>query len=353
MANLFLLPLKSLASLFGIESISAVLYNALKTNLSDKLCLSDRTFRDLLNGKKTPTQKTRDKISFFIPSLELGYTSEYSNYMTDWELLVCSPSYEDFPFPYFKKKFAFLAMQEASLIKEMRNIGSEAERIHFLFNHPVTHYFLNKDEISIITSKNSFDTDKKIVIIKLSLKMLLYCIAYIDAEWGISRKEDRGERFSFIKKILPKFNQDKYVNPIEAFFRLLKDYYKTTYAEVAKLTTVNTNNPDKTDSQIRKFRFWREGKKQASYDEIKNIFHTLEPEFDDIELNNATLSYYYALFLHNFFDEILKSKIDGIDIFKLDRELVDWIKIHYDDYFESAYIEIEGLIAKDASSIFG
>lgn len=353
MANLFLLQLKSLANLFGIKSIPAVLYNALKTNLSDKLCLSDRTFRDLLNGKKIPTQKTWDKISFFMPYFDLGYTSEYSNYMTDWELLVCSPSYEDFPFPYFKKKFAFLAMQEASLIKEMRNIGSEAGRIHFLFNHPFTHYFLNKDEISIITAKNSFDTDKKIVIIKLSLKMLLYCIAYIDAEWGISRKEDRGERFSFIKKILPKFDQDKYINPIEAFFRLLKKYYKTSYAKMAESISVNTNNTDKTESQERKFRFWREGNKRASYDEIKNIFHTLEPEFDDIELNNATLSYYCALFLHNLFEETLKSKIDGIDIFKLDRELVDWIKIHYDDYFESAYIEIEGLIAKDASSIFG
>ncbi len=54
------------------------------------------------------------------------------------------------------------------------------------------------------------------------------------------------------------------------------------------------------------------------------------------------------LLLHNLFEETLKSKIDGIDIFKLDRELVDWIKIHYDDYFESAYIEIEELIAKDA-----
>lgn len=117
---------------------------------------------------------------------------------------------------------------------------------------------------------------------------------------------------------------------------------------MAKSIRVDTNNPDKTDSQIRKFRFWREGKKQASYNEIKNIFHTLEPEFDNIELSNATLSYYYALFLHNLFEETLKSKIDGIDIFKLDRELVDWIKIHYDDYFESAYIEIEELIAKDA-----
>lgn len=200
MANLFLLPLKSLVNLFGIKSVPAVLYNVIKANSSDKLPISDRTFRDLLNGKKHPTQKTWDKISFFMPSLELRYTSEYSNFMTDWEFFVCSPSYEDFPFPYFKKKFAFLAMQEASIIKEMRNIGSEAEKIYFLFNHPFIHYFLNKDEISIITAKNSFDTDKKIVIIKLSLKMLLYCIAYIDAEWGISRKEDRGERFSFIKK---------------------------------------------------------------------------------------------------------------------------------------------------------
>lgn len=353
MANLLLLPLKSLASLFGIESVSVVLYNVIKASLSDKLRLSDRTFRDLLNGKKTPSQKTRDKISFFIPSLELGCISEYSNYMTDWELFVCSPSYEDFPFPYFKKKFASLAMQEASLIKEMRNIGSEVERIHFLFNHLFTHYFLNKDEISIITAKNSFDTDKKIVIMKLRLKMLLYCIAYIDAEWGVSRKEYRGERFSFIKKILPKFDQDKYINPVESLFRLLKEYYKTSYAKMAKSIRVDTNNPDKTESQERKFRFWRTVEKQASYDEIKNIFHTLEPEFDDTELNYATLSYYYALFLHNFFEETLKSKIDGIDIFKLDRELVDWIKIHYDDYFESAYIEIEGLIAKDASSIFG
>lgn len=304
-------------------------------------------------GKNIQLKKHGIKSLFFMPSLDLGCTSEYSNYMTDWELFVHSPSYEYFPFPYFKKKFASLAIEEASLIKEMRNIGSEAERIHFLFNHPFTHYFLNKDEISIITAKNSFDTDKKIVIIKLSLKILLYCIAYIDAEYGISGKEDRGDRFSFIKKILPKFDQDKYINPIETFFRLLKDYYKTSYSEIAKSITVNTNNLDKTASQIRKFRFWRKAEKQASYDEIKNIFRVLEPEFDDIELNRATFVYYCTFFLHNLFEKTLKSKIDGIDIFKLDCELVDWMKIHYDDYFESAYIEIEELIAKDAQSTFG
>jgi hypothetical protein len=123
---------------------------------------------------------------------------------------------------------------------------------------------------------------------------------------------------------------------------------------MAKSIHVDSNNTDKTSSQMRKFRFWREGKKRASYDEIKNILLALEPEFDqnDIGLSYATLLYYYALFLHSLFDESLKSKIDGIDLFKIDHELVEWIKTHYDHYFESSNVEIEGLIAKDAQSIF-
>lgn len=364
MANLFLLPPKSIVNLFGIKSISALLYKNIEKDALYKLPLSDRTFRDVFNGKKQPTNKTLDKVSSMIPFLDWDHTQEYSKYMTDWEFFVHSPSYEYFPFPYFRKKFASLAIEEASLIKEIHNYDSESERIQFVFNHPFTHSYLSSDEISVITTGDDFGTDKKIVISKLSLKILLYCIAYIDAEYGLSRKEDRGDRFSFIKKILPKFDQDNYINPVKSFFRLLKDHYKTTYTEMAKSLDIDTNNSDKEDqlnAKKRKFRTWRENfhkkqkhqkLKQASFKEIKNMLRALEPELDDIELNRTTLLYYYALFLHNFFEESLKGKIDGMAIFHSRYELADWIKTLYDDYFEKAYIKIEGLIAKDAQSTF-
>ncbi|WP_298691785.1 hypothetical protein [uncultured Sulfuricurvum sp.] len=360
MANLFLFPLKSIADLFGIESIPALLYKNIEKDALDKLPLSERTFRNLLNGEKQPTPKTLDKLSSMIPFVDWDHTHEFSNYMTGWEFFVYSPSYEDLPFPYFKKKFATLAIEEASIIKEVRNYASEDERMQFVFNHPFIHSFLTPNDISIITTGSDFNTNKKIVITKLHLNILLYCIAYIDAEYGISRKEDRGDRFSFIKKILPKFDQDNYINPIESFFKLLKDHYKTTYTEMAKSINVDTNNPDEKEqlaSKKRKFRTWRskESKKlkRASYDEIKNILRTLEPELDEIGLNYSALLYYYALFLHNLFQDSLKSKIDDIDLFKSDRELVKWIKTLYDNYFEEAYVEIEELITKDAQSIFG
>lgn len=354
MANLFLLPSKSIADLFGIESIPALLYKIIENNTLDKLPLSERTFRDVFNGKKQPTPKTLDKLYSMTPSLDWDHSHEFSNYMTAWEFFVHSPCYEYFPFPYFKKKFATFAIEEASIIKEARNYDSEFEGMRFVFEHPFIHSFLTHDEISIITTGNDFDTEKKIVITKSSLRILLYCIAYIDAEYGVSRKDDRGDRFSFIKKILPKFDQNSYINPIESFFRLLKVHYESTYTEMAKSLSVDTNNPNKNDNleaKKRKFRFWREGKKRASYDEIKNILHVLEPDLDDILLNRSTLLYYYSFFLHNLFKESLKSKIDGINLFKVDRELVEWIKIHYDDYFEKAYIEIEELIAKDAKHL--
>lgn len=124
---------------------------------------------------------------------------------------------------------------------------------------------------------------------------------------------------------------------------------------MAKLLSVDTNNADEEEqlnAKRRKFRTWRnieknQNLKQASYNEIKNIFRTLEPELENIELNRATLLYYYAYFLHNIFEESLKGKIDGAVIFDSKHELVDWIKTHYDDYFEKAYVEIEGFIAKD------
>lgn len=359
MANLCLLPPQSIADLFGIDSIPALLYKNIEKDAPDKLPLSQRTFRDVLNGKKQPTPNTLNKLSSMIPFLDWNHTHEFSNYMTGWEFIVHSRDYEYLPFPYFKKKFASLAIQEASIIKEARNYDSEFEQMQFVFNHPFIHSFLTPDEISIITTGSDFDTNKKIVITKLSLKMLLYCIAYIDAEYGISRKKDRGDRFSFIKKILPKFDKDDYINPVKSFFRLLKDHYKTTYTEMAKSLDIDTNNPDEKEqlaAKKRKFRTWRSKEtiklKQASYDEIKNILRTLEPELDEIGLNHSTLLYYYALFLHNLFDESLKNNIDRIELFKSDRELVEWLKIHYDNYFEKAYAEIEGLIAKDAQSTF-
>lgn len=359
MPNLFLLPQKSIADLFGIESIPALLYKNIEKDTLDKLPLSNRTFRDVLNGKKQPTPKTLDKLSSMMPFLDWDHTHTFSNYMTGWEFFVHSPDYEYLPFPYFKKKFASFAIAEASIIKEARNYASEDERIRFVFNHPFIHSFLTPNEISIITTGSDFNTNKKIVITKLHLKILLYCIAYIDAEYGISRKDDRGDRFSFIKKILPTFDQDNYINSVKSFFRLLKDHYKTTYTEMAKSLDIDTNNPDEKEqlaAKKRKFRTWRSKEtiklKQASYDEIKNMLRTLEPELDEIGLNHSTQLYYYALFLHNLFDESLKSKIDSIELFKSDRELVEWLKIHYDDYFEKAYVEIEGVIAKDAQSTF-
>lgn len=361
MANLFLLPPKSIAGLFGIESIPALLYNDLKKNSTDKLPLSERTFRDVLTGKKQPSQKTRDKLSTILPFYDMNQfkSFESSKYITDWELLIQLAAYENFPhFPYFKKKFASFAMEEVSLIREMSSLSSEIERMQYLFNHHFTHSFLNLDEITLLTTGSDFNTDKKIILTKLSLKMLLYCIAYIDAEYGISRKEDKGDRFSFIKKILPKFDQDNYINPVKSFFRLLKDHYKTTYAEMAKSITVDTNNPDEKDqldAKRRKFRTWRNiGKnlklKQASYNEIKSILTTLEPELEDLALFHTALLYYYAYFLHNIFEESLKGKIDVTTIFDSKHELAVWIKTQYDDYFEKAYAEIEGFIAKDTQT---
>lgn len=360
MANLFLLPLKSIADLFGIESIPALLYKNIEKDTPNKVPLSERTFRDVFNGKKQPTPQTLDKLSSMIPFLDWDHTHTFSNYMTGWEFFVHSPSYEYFSFPYFKKKFTSLAIEEASLIKEMYNHTLEYEQMHFLFNHPFTHSFLNLDEISVITNDDDFCIDKKIILTKLSLKILLCCIAYIDAEYGISRKEDRGDRFSFIKKILPKFEQDDYINPVNSFFRLLKDHYKTTYTDMAKSISVDTNNPDEEEqlnAKRRKFRTWRNiGKnqklKQASYNEIKSILSALEPELEELALFHATLLYYYAYFLHNIFEESLKGKIDGAAIFDSKHELVEWIKTHYNDYFEKVYVEIEELVSKDAQSTF-
>lgn len=358
MANLILLPLKSIADLFGIDSIPALLYKNIEKDASDKLQLSERTFRDVLNGKKKPSKKTLNKLSTILPfcNLDQFKSLESSIYMTDWELIIQLPAYTEFPyFPYFKNKFASLAMDEASLIRETSSLSSETERIQYLFNHPFIHFCLNIDEISVITNGDDFGIEKKIILTKLSLKMLLYCIAYIDAEYGISRKEDRGDRFSFIKKILPKFEQDDYINPVDLFFKLLKDHYKTTYTDMAKSLSVDTKNPDEEEqlnAKRRKFRTWRnignnQKLKQASYNEIKSILYALAPELEKLELFHSTLLYYYAYFLHNIFEESLKGKIDDATIFDSKHELVDWIKTNYDDYFEKAYVEIEILIAKD------
>ncbi len=356
MANLFILPPKELLRLFGIESLSMLILNDIKKTLKIELPFSDKTFKHFMDGKHKPQRNTIDKVCKFIPHMNkeriegfLFGNDNTKQYWTHWEIII-----EDINqnnnieiFPHFRNKFEFLVQLERKIIDELQKKTTENEKIKYLFNHPFLHSFLTTNEIKTLSESITLKEHEVTIFLKLNIKVLFYCIAYIDAEYGLDHTDIYGEKFSIVKILLPKLDNDKYINPIELLFRRWRKKSGKSYEHMSQFISVDTNNKDKSDSQKRKFRFWRNGERKASFDEIKNILYGLNSEFDEYELNSGALLYSYAFFLFNLFNELLHARINATSIFERN-ELIEWLTINYKDFFDTAYDEIELLKAKGA-----
>lgn len=355
MANLFILPPKELLRLFGIESLSTLILNEIKKTLQIDLPFSDKTFKHFMDGKHKPQRNTIDKVCKFIPYMNkeriegfLFGNDNTKQYWTHWEIIIENINQNNNIeiFPHFRNKFESLVQLERKIIDALQKITTNDEKIKYLFNHPFLHPFLTNDEMKILLEATDYKAHEKIIFLKLNIKVLLYCIAYIDAEYGLDHTDIYGEKFSIVKILLPKFVGDDYINPIKSLFKYWKVKYKKTYRSMAEVISVNTNNKEKLDSQEGKLKQWREGKKKASFTEIKKIINFFESDLDEHHVFLRTLLYSYSYFLSNLFNELLYGKIDGIDIFKGDRELVEWFTANYEHFFDEAYEEIEIINAK-------
>lgn len=342
MPSIFLPPPKDLLKLAGIDSISCVMLNDIKKSFQGTLPFSEKTFKNFMDGKHKPHKATREKIYQSMPYLNIDVmeriltnTLDVNHYRTEWVMAIESFTNSASPdfFPYSRKKIAEIVKLERDMINEIteKNIG--IARIRYILEHPFIHSFLNEKEKEVFFNAIEFGSTEAEVYGKLITKILLYCIALVDAEYGIEYTELYGKNFSVVKQLLPKMEGVNYINPIESLFRLWKHATKKTYAKMVEDITSERNCLD-----------WRKGNKQASLQDIRKILNGIYPDLDEENIADRSLLYIYALFLSNLFEDLnQKSKINGTDIFRWNRDLVDWLTTNYERLFERAYNDIEEL----------
>ena len=349
MPSLFLPSLKDLLKLAGIDNISSIMLNDIKKSLNGTLPFSEKTFKNTIGGKHKPHKATREKIYQSMPYLNIDVmesiltnTLDMTHYRTEWVIAIEAFDHSASPdfFPYSRKKIAEIVKLERDLINKIIEKKVGLERIRYLLEHPFMHSFLDEREKEVFFNAIEFGPTEERVYGKLITKILLYCIALVDAEYGIEYTELYGKNFSVVKRLLPKMEGVNYINPIESLFRLWKHATKKTYAKMVEDITSERNCLD-----------WRKGKKQASLQDIQKILKGIYPDHDEQNIADRSLLYIYALFLSNLFEDLhKKSKINGTDIFRWDRELVNWLTMNYEQLFERAYSEIEGLKSQGANA---
>lgn len=344
---LFLPSLQDLLKLAGIDNISSVMLNDIKKSLNGTLPFSEKTFKNFMGGKHKPHKATREKIYQTMPYLNIDVmesiltsTLDVNHYRTEWVMAIEAFDHSTSPdfFLYSRKKIAEIVELERDMINEVIEKQVGLERIRYVLEHPFIHSFLDEDEKLIFLKAIEFASIEVKIYGKLITKILLYCIALVDAEYGIEYTKLYGKNFSVVKRLLPKMEGVNYINPIESLFRLWKHATKKTYAKMVEDITSERNCLD-----------WRKGKKQASLQDIRKILNGIYSDLDEENIADRSLLYIYALFLSNLFEDLhQKSKINGIDIFRWDWELVNWLTTNYEQLFERAYSEIEGLKSQSA-----
>lgn len=345
MPSIFLPSLKHLLTLAGIDSVASVMLNDLKKSLNGTLPFSEKTFKNFMGGKHKPQKSTRKKIYESLPYINadvmeaaLTNSLDMNHYRTEWVMAIEAFNHSASPefFPYSRKKIAEIVNLERDMINELTEKKVGLERMRYVLEHPLIHSFLDEDEKAFFLNATEFGSIETEIYGKFGIKILLYCIALVDAEYGIEYTELYGKNFSVAKLLLPKMEGVNYINPIESLFRHWRHTTKKTYTKMAKYLGENTDE--------RTLRYWRKGEKQASLQDIRKILTGIYPDLDEEIIADRSLLYIYALFLSNLFEDLhQKSKIDGTDIFRWDRELVDWLTMNYERLFERAYSEIEEL----------
>lgn len=345
MPSIFLPSLKHLLKLAGIESVSSMMLNDLKKSLNGTLPFSEKTFKIFMEGKHKPHKATREKIYALQPYISadvieaaLTNSLDMNHYRTEWVAIIEAIDQNTSPafFSYSRNKIAEIVKLERDMINEIAEKKVGLERIRYVLGHPFIHSFLDESEKAFFLKATEFGSKETEVYGKLITKILLYSIALVDAEYGIEYTEMYGENFSVVKLLLPKMEDSNYINPIELLFRLWKHATNKTYVQMAQYVDENTSE--------RTLRYWRKGEKRASLKDIRKILNGIYPDLDEEIISYRSLLYIYALFLSNLFEDLhQKSKINGIDVFRWDRELVDWLSTNYERLFERAYNEIEEL----------
>lgn len=339
MSCLFLIRPDLILDLIGIRDKEKFIYELVqKETLFDKE-ISLRTFKNFMNMKGSPSQKTINVLQeYFQIDLESDIFKSLHNSLWNEMLTKIQLTFPEDFFPYAMSILKDIAEQEDSLIQEMKKCTTELERIQVYAHQPFVLQMLNEQEIqTLYNAKNHKEI--KITSVLLITKTLFYIVVAFDVEYGLYHQQiHKEDQYSFIKKILPKFNEkNEFLHPIDRFFTNIKVKNKKTFQEMAECINVEGYKEIKSESQIRKFRMWRKGNKIPYVDEVVNMVKRLFPQISTRELDHAKVMFYCVVGVSTFFKQLLNAKSNGQDMFKNDLALIDWLNVHYAQYHQEHY----------------
>lgn len=338
--NYILLPPVSLILNFFNFTSPNKLISFMKTTLNDKRFsnLDNKTINSILMEDTFSHKKTKKIVTDVLPNHQeifeifQRHTDTYSSDMpTYWENILKGLQHD-----FFKEEFPFSLMQISKVIKHERillQLLENSKDLSSLLKNEWIQKIVTNDELDEFKGHIKSSDESGKFLLKIIFKTILYCIACIDAEISLPHKKSIDDK-SRLYKLLPKFDSDEFVNPVESLFRYWKKGSGQSYVNMAQFIS---GKDEKTKEQ--KLRNWRQLKNIAKAHEIKKIAEGIFPQCRDDEylLEQAVIGYYLAIFLSKLFEFMLYAKLyDRVEIFENDRELVEWIDTNYSQYINVA-----------------
>lgn len=356
--SFLLLPLEVVLHLFKIKNPLSLLYKYSNSSLDIK------TYKSIFSNLNKTQEQTIDKFYNENPGLNANtwfknlVKGEISDDINLWSALI-APFEDDLEardfFPISRNKIMDILKTEDEIYKVGKNISSEKEFAELLVSNSFIQKFLSP-EITKKLLKPDIEGQFSITLLDILMKSTLYIIAYIDAEFSYDKRERIKDgqslgKVSIVKDLLPIFEDGKYIPSTAMLFRKwMKNSGKENYAEIYKHLLVSENSYNKADAQKRKFLSWRKGERIAKDKEIIKLLKSIFPEIDAENWKvEIIIIYRVSIFFKEFIDYSLsiKGANGGLDLFKSDREAVEWLEKHYMIYYDQAYSEIEKISKKD------
>ena len=351
-----LLPptVKDLLKLYGFNSPEQFVHKIVSSDNDD--FPTQKTLKNIFSGATNPSRTTLEKLSKAIPEKSeahitlqdiLSGKKRPNSYVTEWEPILegLKLSLPTEFFPESLAKLEELIKAEQKLVQDIYKTTSLQKKLYLLAKEKHMQIVLNKYEQNLLKRSAALSPEVLIAIGKAKCNLMMLITAYFDAEMSITHQEQYGPNFSFVKNILPKIEESKYLSPIELLFGRWRDVTGVSFKKMAKFIQVDTQQNDHDDAAWTKFKQWRRGEHRASYQDIRKLLLALKPDIAPITLDNSVMLYYHSWAIHSFFQECLgvntdlPKELEGKRPFKLDSDLARWMQEHYDVFFEIAHNE--------------
>ncbi|WP_345988715.1 hypothetical protein WCX18_00710 [Sulfurimonas sp. HSL1-2] len=352
---MLLLPsVKDILKLYGFNSPEQFLYKVGSSDTSD--FPTQKTLKNIFSGETSPSRKTIEKLGHAIPENSVARISlqdmlsgkkSPKNYISEWEPILEGLKL-GFPPDFFPKSFEKLEeliTSERKLIQDINKTKSPQKKLYLFAKEKNMQTVLSKYEQNILKKATALSPEVLITLGKAKCKIMMLFAAYFDAEIGIAYQEKFGPEFSFVKLIMPRVEENKYLSPIERLFRRWKDVTGVSFKKMAEFIQADTQQDDPNDAAWTKFKQWRRGEHPVSYRDMSDLLLAIKPDIAPVTLENSIMLYYHALALHSFFQECLgintdfPKELEGKRPFQLDSELVEWMQEYYETFFDMAYKE--------------